>query len=126
MISQDSLVNHQIQFKFYLDYAMAKSPAARDAINNLLNNDYILVKNNTNGDTHCDNLSGVIHWDPTKAPKILTTNGTIEVASPGRALLHEIMHRTTPGWGEADEVLAREFENQVARDLGQPIRANYQ
>ena len=121
---RDSIINHQIQFKWYLDYAMAKSPTARDALNNLFNNDYVLVQTNTNGNTHYDNESGVLHWDPTNAPKILTTNGTIEVVSPGRALLHELMHRITPGLGDADEVVAREFENQVARELGQPIRAN--
>jgi hypothetical protein len=85
--------------------------------------DVVLVKINSNGDTYYDNNSGVVYWDPSKAHIILTENGTKEVISPGRALLHEFGHRATAQTGEADEVLARALENQIARELGEPIRA---
>lgn len=38
------------------------------------------------------------------------------------ALAHEMKHWATPETGEADEIIAKEFEGRVARDLGEPVR----
>lgn len=106
-----------------MNYASSQSPIVRDFLNTLLQQP-VLVQPNNLGITHYDNSSGVLHWDPSKAHIIETVDGKIEAVSPGRAALHELFHRYSPQTHEEDEVLARDFENSVARELGEPLRVN--
>jgi len=74
------------------------------------------------GDTFYDNNSGTLYWNPTRAHKVITEDGSVGVTSPAMALAHEMKHWATPETGEADEIIAKEFEGRVARDLGEPVR----
>lgn len=115
--------SQKVQWNWYMNYASSESPLVRNFLNTLLK-EPVLVQPNSRGETYYDNGSGVLHWDPSKAHIIETVDGKIETVSPGRAALHELFHRYSPQILEEDEVLAREFENQVARELGEPLRSN--
>ncbi|WP_157778450.1 hypothetical protein [Massilia violaceinigra] len=65
--------------------------------------------------------SGQISWNPNQGLQVISDTGILGVQSPAMGLVHEIAH-VIFGHNEAQ---ATAFETRVARDLGEPTRANY-
>ncbi|EEF26761.1 conserved hypothetical protein, partial [Ricinus communis] len=65
--------------------------------------------------------SGQLMWNPTQGLQVISETGILGVQSPAMGMVHEIAHVI---FG-ADEAQATLFETRVARELGEPVRANY-
>lgn len=65
--------------------------------------------------------SGQIFWNPSKGLQVISENGTIGVQSAAMGMVHEFGHLI---FGH-DEAAATAWESSIARELGEPIRANY-
>lgn len=65
--------------------------------------------------------SGQLMWNPTQGLQVISDTGVLGVQSPAMGLVHEIAHVI---FGH-DEAQATAFETLVARDLREPVRANY-
>ena len=63
-----------------------------------------------------------IFWDPTTALQVINSQGILGVQSPAMGLIHELVHAI---FG-LDENQATAFETQIALELGEPTRANYE
>jgi len=100
----------------YLDQSLFARPLKDSVIRE------VVIVEFTNGDTAYDNNSGVLYWNPKRAYQVITEDGTIGVTSPAAAFIHELMHWATPELGDADEIIAKDFERSVARELGEPVR----
>lgn len=65
--------------------------------------------------------TGEIGWNPTLGMQVISDTGILGVQSPAMALVHEVAHAV---FGH-NETQATAFETLVARELGEPTRANY-
>lgn len=63
-----------------------------------------------------------IFWDPTTALQVVSAQGILGVQSPAMGLIHELVHAI---FG-LNEDQATAFETQIALELGEPTRANYE
>lgn len=66
-------------------------------------------------------LSGQIMWNPYQGLQVISDTGILGVQSPAMGLVHEFAHVI---FGH-DEAQATAFETTIARELGEPTRANY-
>lgn len=66
-------------------------------------------------------MSGQVNWNPYQGLQVISDTGILGVQSAAMGLVHEIAH-VIFGHNEAQ---ATAFETLVARDLGEPTRANY-
>lgn len=66
-------------------------------------------------------ITGQISWNPTLGMQVISDSGVLGVQSPAMAIAHEFAHSVF-GHNEAQ---ATAFETAVARELGEPTRANY-
>lgn len=65
--------------------------------------------------------TAAVSWNPTQGLQVVSEAGVLGVQSAALGLVHEIAHAVF-GYGEAQ---ATAFETVVARELGEPTRANY-
>jgi len=96
-----------------------KSPTAWNLINNSSNVEIIV---NNVGLNMVMTTSREIAWDPSVAHQLRAADGTIGIQSPALALAHELAHKL---YGN-NEGQATAFEHQVAIELGEPTRADYE
>lgn len=65
--------------------------------------------------------SGQVSWNPTLGLQVISDSGVLGVQSSAMGLIHELIHKIF-GYNEAQ---ATALESVVARELGEPTRANY-
>lgn len=98
---------------------LGRSNTMSDALNNYSIN--LNVVHSGVDETYMGSTVRTISWDPGQAHQVVDSNGVYGIQSPAMALAHEIAHAI---YG-ADENAATAFETQVAHELGEPTRADY-
>ncbi|WGG50898.1 hypothetical protein [Rugamonas sp. DEMB1] len=86
--------------------------------------DFTVAVNHTNSDSTLvpsDGSTPQIDWDPNLAHQVYSADYKAGIQSPAMALAHEIAHVLG-----MDENQATAFETQIALELGEPTRGNYQ
>ncbi len=111
---------HVINVSLAVKYLQTSQTAAGA----LANSNFSLTVSNDGSDntlTSADGSFSQVTWDPHAAHQVYASDGTSGIQSPSIALLHEIAHVL---YG-SDEAGATAFETIVAKELGEPVRAEY-
>jgi len=105
---------------------LADSDEGRFLINEIYNRE-LQVQFNDQMKAGFNITDQVLHWDPKRGLTIVDKDGNPGAISPALVLAHELYHwfYNMPGDGVLEEELATAYEGRIARDLGEPIRPQY-
>jgi hypothetical protein len=106
------------QFGLTLQYLAGKSPVFAFFYPQIYGKTFLI---SSQGPNMVMPASGQIFWNPSKGLQVISETGVIGVQSAAMGLVHEFGHLI---FGH-NEAAATAWETSIARELGEPIRANY-